>query len=135
MAGLGKRLIVRSNLVVLLEPAHRHLMEFFAANKVELVGSLPDYRAERTDRQRGVGTFKRTIEAIRELNQIGYGRSDSILKLDLVHNPAGAYLPGSQTSLELEYRRILRHEFGVSFRRVSESMTQLVGQLRYRAQG
>jgi radical SAM/Cys-rich protein len=115
MAGLGKRLIVRSNLVVLLEPAHWHLMEFFAANKVELVGSLPDYRAERADRQRGVGTFKRTIEAIRELNQIGYGRSDSILKLDLVHNPAGAYLPGSQTSLELEYRRILRHEFGVSF--------------------
>ncbi len=115
MAGLGKRLILRSNLVVLLEPAHRHLMEFFAANKVELVGSLPDYRAERAERQRGVGTFKRAIEAIRELNQIGYGRNDGVLKLNLVHNPAGAYLPGSQASLESEYKRRLRHEYGVNF--------------------
>ncbi len=115
MAGLGKRLIVRSNLVVLLEPAHRHLMELFAANKVELVGSLPDYRAERSDRQRGAGTFKQAIEAIRELNRNGYGRSDGSLKLDLVHNPAGAYLPGPQAALESEYRRILRQEFGVDF--------------------
>jgi radical SAM/Cys-rich protein len=90
-------------------------MEFFAANKVELVGSLPDCRAERTDRQRGVGTFKRAIEAILELNRIGYGETGGRLKLDLVHNPAGAYLPGSQAALESEYRRRLRHEFGVSF--------------------
>jgi radical SAM/Cys-rich protein len=115
MADLGKRLIVRSNLVILLEPEHRHLMEFFAAKKVQLVGSLPDYRAERTDRQRGVGTFKRTIEAIRDLNRIGYGETGSGLKLDLVHNPAGAYLPGSQATLESEYRRRLHHEFGVNF--------------------
>jgi radical SAM/Cys-rich protein len=115
MAGLGKRLIVRSNLVILLEPSHRYLMEFFAENKVELVGSLPDYRAERTDRQRGVGTFKRTIEAIRELNRIGYGRIGGSLKLDLVHNPAGAYLPGSQAALESEYRRRLQSDFGVVF--------------------
>lgn len=115
MAGLGKRLIVRSNPAVLLEPAHRHLMEFFAASKVELVGSLPDYRAERTDRQRGVGTFKRAIEAIRELNGVGYGRTIGGLKLDLVHIPAGACLPGPQAALESVYKRIWRHEFGVNF--------------------
>ncbi|MEJ5359499.1 MAG: arsenosugar biosynthesis radical SAM (seleno)protein ArsS [Desulfobacterales bacterium] len=115
MAGLGKRLIVRSNLVVLLEPANRSLMEFFAAHKVELVGSLPEYRAERADRQRGAGTFNQATAAIRELNRIGYGRSGGILKLGLVHNPAGAYLPGSRTSWEAEYRRRLQHEFGVNF--------------------
>lgn len=115
LAELGKRLLVRSNLVILLEPAYRHLMEFFAGNQVELVGSLPDYRAERTDRQRGTGTFKRAIEAMRELNRIGYGMSGSGLKLDLVHNPAGAYLPGPQAALEAEYRRRLGDEFGVSF--------------------
>ncbi len=115
MSGLGKRLIVRSNLVVLLEPAYRHLMEVFAVNRVELVGSLPDYRAERFERQRGAGTFNRAIEAIRELNRIGYGGSDGGLKLDLVHNPAGAYLPGSQEALESEYRRRLQQHYGVTF--------------------
>ncbi len=115
LAGLGKRLIVRSNLVVLLEPAQRPLMEVFAANRVELVGSLPDCRPERSERQRGAGTFPRSIEAIRELNRIGYGRSDGSLKLDLVHNPAGAFLPGSQAALESEYRRILQQRYGVSF--------------------
>ncbi len=114
-AGLGKRLIVRSNLVILLEPEYRHLMQFFAANKVELVGSLPDYRAERSDRQRGAGTFKLAIEAIGELNRIGYGEAGSGLRLDLVHNPAGAYLPGSQAALESEYRRRLKAEFGLNF--------------------
>lgn len=118
MASLEKRLLLRSNLVILLEHEHRHLMEFFAANKVELVGSLPEYRAERTDRQRGVGTFKRVIDAIRELNRIGYGVSGSGLTLDLVHNPVGAYLPGSQNALESEYRRILRDEHGVHFNKL-----------------
>jgi radical SAM/Cys-rich protein len=115
MSGLRKRLLVRSNLVILLEPEHRHLMEFFAGRKVELVGSLPDSRVERADRQRGAGTFSRTIEAMRELNRIGYGEPGSGLKLNLVHNPAGAYLPGPQSALETEYRRRLRAEFGVNF--------------------
>ncbi len=115
MAGLGKRLLVRSNLVILLDEKYRHLMAFFAENNVELVGSLPDYRAERTDRQRGAGTFERVIEAVRQLNKFGYGTSDSGLRLDLVHNPAGAYLPGPQSALESEYRRVLFDRFGVRF--------------------
>jgi len=115
MASMEKRLLLRSNLVILLEQEHRHLTEFFAAYKVELVGSLPEYRAERTDRQRGVGTFKRVIDAIRELNRIGYDVSGGGLTLDLVHNPVGAYLPGSQNALESEYRRVLRDEHGVHF--------------------
>jgi radical SAM/Cys-rich protein len=115
MSDLRKRLLVRSNLVILLESEHRHLMEFFAGNKVELVGSLPDARAERTDRQRGVGTFKRAMEAMRALNRIGYGEPGSGLKLNLVHNPAGAFLPGPQAALETEYQRRLRDEFGVNF--------------------
>jgi radical SAM/Cys-rich protein len=115
MAGLGKRLLVRSNLLMLLENDYQRLMHCFAENNVELVASLPDYRAERTNRQRGPGTFERVIEAISRLNRIGYGATGSSLKLDLVHNPAGAYLPGSQSALESEYRRILDNEHGVQF--------------------
>ena len=115
MAVLGKRLLVRSNLVILLEPEYRHLIEMFAANKIELVGSLPDYRAQRSDRQRGSGVYDRIIEAMRQLNRIGYGVTGSGLVLDLVHNPAGAYLPGPQFALEAEYRRVLHQEHNVVF--------------------
>lgn len=115
MAALGKRLIVRSNLVILLEPEFQPLMAFYAANRVELVGSLPDYRAERADRQRGAGVFDKTVAAILRLNQLGYAKSDSGLLLHLVHNPAGAYLPGSQAALEAEYRRVLFQSHGIVF--------------------
>lgn len=115
MAQLKKRILVRSNLVILLEPEYRHLIEKFADNKVELVASLPDYRAQRSDRQRGSGIYDKIIEAMRLINKIGYGISDSGLILDLVHNPAGAYLPGPQSALETEYKRVLNQEHNVVF--------------------
>ena len=115
MAQLNKRVLLRSNLVILLEKPYRRLMEVFAANDIELVASLPDYRALRSDRQRGRGVYNRIIEAIRILNAMGYGTGDSGLILDLVHNPAGAYLPGPQSALEAEYRRVLWQEHNVVF--------------------
>ena len=117
-AALEKRLIVRSNLVILLDEGYLHLTDLFARFGVELVGSLPDYRKDRSDRQRGAGTFDRSIEALRMLNARGYGVPGGKLLLDLVHNPAGAYLPGSQESLEHEYRSQLREHFGVEFSRL-----------------
>jgi radical SAM/Cys-rich protein len=115
MAQLGKRILVRSNLVILLETGYQHLIDTFAKNKIEIVGSLPDYRAQRSDRQRGNGIYDKIMEAMRLLNKAGYGRPDSGLLLDLMHNPAGAYLPGSQSALEAEYKRVLSQEHNVFF--------------------
>ncbi|MBL7106528.1 MAG: arsenosugar biosynthesis radical SAM protein ArsS [Phycisphaerae bacterium] len=115
MAQSGKRVLVRSNLVILLEPEYSHLIDKFAKNKIEIVGSLPDYRAQRSDRQRGNGIYDKIMEAMRLLNKAGYGRPDSGLLLDLMHNPAGAYLPGSQSALEAEYKRVLSQEHNVFF--------------------
>lgn len=112
---LHKRLLVRSNLVILLNPPFAALPEFYAQHAVELVASLPDVRGERTDRQRGRGVFRNIIAVMRRLNGLGYGRAGSGLLLDLVHNPAGAYLPGVQAALEAEYRRILSQEHAVEF--------------------
>lgn len=114
-AALKKRLIVRSNLVVMRDPEYRRYLDLFAAHKVELVGSLPDYHAEKSDRQRGVGAFDGAVEVIRELNHRSYGLPDSGLMLHLVHNPVGAYLPGPQSALEAEYRRVLRDRHGLHF--------------------
>ena len=112
---LDRRLIVRSNLTLLLEERYRHFMDVFAKNKVEIVTSLPDYLETKSDRQRGAGVFGKVIAALRELNSIGYGMKGSCLRIDIVHNPVGAYLPGSQAALEREYHERLGSEHGVHF--------------------
>lgn len=114
-APLDRRLLVRSNLTLLLEEPYRHLMDVFVQNKVEIVTSLPDYLENKSDRQRGAGVFRKVIDALGELNARGYGQPESDLRLDIVHNPVGAYLPGSQAGLEHEYRKRLRDEYGVCF--------------------
>lgn len=112
---LKRRVIVRSNLTVLKVPKYARFMEIFAENQVEVVASVPSYEAEKTDRQRGKLTFDRSIEILRALNDLGYGRENSGLVLNLVHNPVGAYLPGSQSALEKEYKRRLLQDYGVIF--------------------
>jgi len=114
-AGLQRRLIVRSNLTLLLEEPYRHFLDAFVQNKVEIVTSLPDYVETKSDRQRGTGVFHKVIAAMRELNSRGYGMPGSGLCIDIVHNPVGAYLPGAQAALEHEYRARLLADYGVHF--------------------
>ncbi len=115
VARLKRRVMVRSNLVILREAAYRHFAPLYREHGVEIVASLPDLRADRVDRQRGPAVFERVIAAMRDLNDIGYGRPDSGLKLDLVYNPVGAYLPGTQQAIEHEYRQRLSAQHGVTF--------------------
>ena len=114
-AKLGRRLLVRSNLLILLEDKYRHFMDVYTDNKVEVITSLPDYHDDRVNRQRGDNAFSRIIEAIRRLNERGYGREGSGLRLDVVHNPVGTFLPGSQKALEHEYKTRLAAGYGVEF--------------------
>jgi radical SAM/Cys-rich protein len=72
---LGARVIDRCNLTILFEPGHEDLADFLAAHEVEVIASLPCYTAELVDRQRGEGVYEKSIEAIRRLNALGYGRS------------------------------------------------------------
>ncbi|MCB0761983.1 MAG: arsenosugar biosynthesis radical SAM protein ArsS, partial [Flavobacteriales bacterium] len=108
--------IVRSNLTIMLANKKYHdLPEFFAKHGVHVVSSLPFYNRERTDKQRGDGVFEKSIEAIRMLNKVGYGQEGSGLKLDLVYNPAGAFLPAAQSDLERDFKQHLLDEFGLHF--------------------
>ncbi len=106
--------INRCNLTVLRSPRYRDLPSFFALHGVELVCSLPHYRRYSTDRQRGEGVFEKSIDALRQLNEVGYG-CDPGLRLTLVTNPAGAFLPGDQAAMEREWKRELRERYGVTF--------------------
>jgi radical SAM/Cys-rich protein len=109
-------IIVRSNLTILVaNPKYYDLPEFFKSNNVRVVSSLPFYSAGKTDRQRGEGVFKDSIEALHRLNAVGYGQPDSGLVLDLVYNPVGAFLPGDQKQLERDFKHELAEHFNVHF--------------------
>jgi radical SAM/Cys-rich protein len=112
---LGRRVLVRSNLAILAQAEYRHFLDLYADLKVEVVTSLPDPRAQRTDRQRGRGVYDLVVRMMRQLNDRGYGRPDSGLILDLVYNPVGAYLPGSQTALARTYHEVLARDHGLVF--------------------
>ena len=113
---LSRHVLDRCNLTVLTLSRSKHLPAFLAEHRVEVVASLPHYRALSTDRQRGEGVFERSIEGLKLLNAVGYGREGSGLRLVLVTNPVGAFLPGaSQAALLAEWKRELRRLHGVEF--------------------
>jgi radical SAM/Cys-rich protein len=115
---LGRRVLDRCNLTVLFEPGQEDTALFLASEGVSIVASLPCYELENVDQQRGRGVFQGSIEALRLLNALGYGRPGSSLELDLVHNPLGASLPPAQDTLERRYREELRSRFGIEFHRL-----------------
>lgn len=112
---MGRRVIDRCNLTILLAPSYQDLPAFLAGQRVEVVASLPCYLPENTDAQRGNGVFDRSIAALRQLNAVGYGQPESGLVLNLVYNPVGPSLPPPQTALEAAYRRELKVRYGIVF--------------------
>jgi len=111
-----KDFIVRSNLTIIrANKKYYDLPEFFKKHNVHVVSSMPHWTKGKTDKQRGEGVFDKSIKALQELNAIGYGMPYSNLKLDLVYNPTGAFLPGDQTSMEKEFKKVLKKDFDIQF--------------------
>lgn len=115
---LGRHVIDRCNLSVLLIPSQADLAEFLSHHRVEIIASLPSYSASQTDAQRGDGTFEKSMNALRLLNRLGYGRADTGLSLNLVYNPVGAFLPPKQDAIEAQFKKELRTRHGVEFNRL-----------------
>ena len=108
--------IVRSNLTIIRANKKFHdLPEFFKKHTIHVVSSMPHWTRGKTDKQRGDGVFDKSIQALQELNAVGYGIPGSDLKLDLVYNPSGAFLPGNQKALENDFKKALREEFNINF--------------------
>ena len=111
-----KDFIVRSNLTIIRANKKYHdLPQFFKKHNVHVVSSMPHWTRGKTDKQRGDGVFDKSIKALQELNAVGYGLEGSGLKLDLVYNPSGAFLPGDQMALENDFKKALKSEFNIDF--------------------
>lgn len=114
----GLRVIDRCNLTILNEPGQEDLAEFLAKHSVEITASLPCYLEENVDKQRGKGVFRSSLDALRRLNDLGYGKPDSGLILNLVYNPIGASLPPEQSELEASYKEQLAKRYRIVFNRL-----------------
>ena len=108
-------IIDRCNLTILSEPGQEDLTQFLSKHRVIVTASLPCYSEENVNSQRGDGVFERSIDGLRQLNGVGYGKGNPDLQLHLVYNPIGASLPPPQKTLEKEYKQHLSENYDVSF--------------------
>jgi len=109
----GKNLTVRTSLTVLKDKNYSHFLALYKKYNVKVIASLPSVFEDATTKQRGEGVYNSTIDILKSLNDMGYGRGD--LKLDLVYNPVGTYLPASQAELEADFKKILKEKFDIHF--------------------
>jgi len=111
-----KDFIVRSNLTIVKANKKYHdLPLFFKEHNIHVVSSMPHWTKGKTDKQRGDGVFDKSIQVLQELNGVGYGMPNNELRLDLVYNPSGAFLPGNQSAMETEFKKSLLAEFNIQF--------------------
>ncbi len=108
-------IIDRCNLTIFFEKGYRDLPNFLAENKVIITASLPCYEKENVEKQRGSGVFDKSINAIKILNKLGYGKTDTGLVLNLVYNPINPTLPPPQEKLEGDYKKALYEKYNITF--------------------
>ena len=108
-------IIDRCNLTIFFEKGFEDLPQFLADNKVMITASLPCYEKNNVEKQRGFGVFDKSIDAIKILNNLGYGKNDDQLILNLVYNPINPTLPGPQESLEADYKKVLYEKYKITF--------------------
>jgi len=123
------RFMVRTNFTVFFEPGLDWVPRWYRDHRVVVIGSLPCYTEQNVDKQRGPNVFKKSMQAITLLNELGYGRN-SELELDLVYNPGGDFLPGPQDKLEADYKRELNEKHGISFNRLFTITNAPIGRFK-----
>ena len=109
------RLMFRSNLSALNDGKRDHLMDLLKTERVVIVASFPSLNESQADSQRGEGIFEKSIDTLRKLNSLGYGHEETGLELDLVCNPAGAFMPAPQDQLAKRFREVLMKKWGIVF--------------------
>ena len=111
-------IIDRCNLTIFFEKGYEDLPDFLAENNVIITASLPCYEKENVEKQRGSGVFDKSINAIKILNNLGYGKTNTELELNLVYNPINPTLPPAQDKLEKDYKKVLFEKYKITFNKL-----------------
>jgi radical SAM/Cys-rich protein len=122
--------MVRSNLTSLASTNLNHLIDLFKKHCVVIVASFPSSSGSQLESQRGKGAFEQSLSALKDLNAAGYGQPGSCLKLDLVSNPTGAFLPVSQAQAEKKFKFDLQRKWGITFNNLYTFANMPLGRFR-----
>lgn len=125
--GLAQRRMLRSNLAIMAEPGWEWLPLFCRSHELTVIGSLPCYLEENVDHQRGIGVYQKSIQVLKQLNALGFGKE---MELDLVYNPGGDFVPGSQQGLEVAYKTELSANYGITFNHLFTITNAPIGRFR-----
>lgn len=125
--GLATRRLLRSNLAIMAEQGWEWLPEFCRSHELTVIGSLPCYLEENVDRQRGSGVYQKSMQVVKRLNSLGYGTE---VELNLVYNPGGDFIPGSQQELETAYKAELSVRHGIAFNHLFTITNAPIGRFR-----
>ena len=129
---LTQKIIFRSNLTALTDGKRDDLMVLLKEKKVHIVASLPSLNEAQADAQRGDGVFRKSIAALRKLNNMGYGQVETGLVLDLGCNPAGAFLPAPEEQLSKRFHEVLMEKWGIVFNNLFAFANVPLGRFRSR---
>jgi radical SAM/Cys-rich protein len=127
---LTPRLMLRSNLTALAHEERDHLIDLCKQSRVVIVASFPSLNEAQAESQRGKGVFQESIDVLRKLNGLGYGKVGSGLELNLVVNPTGAFLPSSQEQLEKRFCQVLEKKWGIVFNNLFAFANAPLGRFR-----
>ena len=130
LAPLTPHLIVRTNLTALSLPEASLLPELYRRHRVTIAASFPASNPAQTGAQRGNGVWETSLDVLRILNDIGYGREGSGLELLLISNPAGAFLSPAQAQAERKFRHDLERRYGISFTKLLTLVNVPLGRFR-----
>jgi radical SAM/Cys-rich protein len=123
------RLMLRSNLSAMKDKL-LDLVDLLQRHRVAIVASFPSVNMTQSDSQRGEGIFQESLAVLKQLNTIGYGLRKSNLVLDLVSNPAGAYLPPTQKQAEKRFHQVLESRWGIVFNNLYNFANVPLGRFR-----
>ena len=130
LSPLAPRIMLRSNLTALDGATRQHLMDVLKKHRVVVVASFPSINESQTDSLRGISVFQASIVTLKKLNAMGYGQNGSGLELNLVSNPAGAFLPSSQPQTEARFHQVLEQKWGISFNNLFNFANVPLGRFR-----
>ena len=129
-ADAAPRVMFRSNLSALNDGHHDDLMDLLAKHQVVIVASFPSLNESQTNAQRGGGIFEVSIDGLKKLNALGYGMEGTGLELNLVSNPAGAFLPPAQEQIEKRFKEQLTRKWGLHFNKLFSFANVPLGRFR-----
>lgn len=127
---MGKVVATVTDLVTYTEPGMEDIPEFLAKNKVKILASLPHYDEKSVDVVRGDGTYKKSIAALKKLNNAGYGKEGTDLRLAIVHAPVNPEIARDKEDLRDEFQSNLKYIYGITFNHLLIFINMPLGRYR-----